>query len=630
MVARLPVNGTLNSVHFPLDPTMGSSDGYQSVDDSQSQGNDPQQVDIDEMLAEAQPRRIFTSLLRSPELQQIISELPATTFAEVLQLFSPEYFIEPNKEIQSHLHPTIAFKNRVLPLTILMARFAETLRMIVERRRSAGFTIGLAEYTHLLSCYASMGHGEMADKIWEEMVAHRIEPNVQCYNYLMEAKAWNRCYTAKENHRLRSTRWIYEKRRWWPSNPGYQGYKTGEDGVRDEVHQLFNSMIENGLNPNEATFLHIMTAASREWDIGAVKNTLRTVWGVDVDLLDNDQNDHPQVVVYATSSPLHPSPRLLYTVAHIFGSNNDFATALKLVDFISQSYSIPVPQYVWQELLQWSFILSLERFGPKAEENMIGKIPRDSPLKLFEVCTSTPYNTPPTFKMHDMITKVGWIRQSKNRTFQNMHAGRQLFLTTLRKRNQLFQELIIMHKKLAFSKERSDSLQHSSADDDIFKSFSPHDEDYKLPKPAFEYHLTHLYPSITYPGAYWELYDSLKLLNIRVAREALYIQRWIRLVFSRRKWTGTKERWERQELPDFIAEWREFLPYRVFYHIKSGAIEFEPGSFWPEGHRWDLASFVLPLWDSEERVLRALMTESEFQELFDNSPATGDYQLEEG
>ncbi|WEW61059.1 hypothetical protein PRK78_006548 [Emydomyces testavorans] len=580
---------------------IGNHSRDQVISDGQVQDHATQQIDIRAILEEGQPARIMAGFLGSPEFQRAVHELPATTFVEVFRLLSPEYFIEPNKKIQSRLHPTTAYLNRILPHCIVIARFAARLESIASLRR-AYHKLGLAEYTHLLSCSASMGYGRMAHSVWEAMARDRIEPTVECYNYFMEARVWDNAYVAKENHRLRSTLWIYEKRRRWWSNPGYRGYKTGKGGVRDEVHQLFDTMVKSGLNPNESTFIQIMTAASREWDVKAVKVTLKTVWNIDVDLLEKDPNNHPQVTVYATTSPLHPSSRLLYAVAHIFGSNNDFAMALKLVDFISQNYSIPIPQRVWQELLQWSFILSIERFGKHARENMVGKIPRDSPSKLFDVLISPPYNAIPNHRMYDIVVKLGWIEQSRDYTFQHMRAGRSLFLETLRTRDHSFHELSKMYKELATMRKAGLSSENLSFFADETENTPGIDDRYStLSKPAYKHQLSHLYPSIKSPGPYWDLYNKLKLLNIKVAREVIYIQRWIRLVLTRRKWVGPKELWERQGIPDFIQEWREFLPYRVFYHTKTGTVEFDPVSFFPKDHQWDLARFMLPLWDADER-----------------------------
>ncbi|EEP80145.1 predicted protein [Uncinocarpus reesii 1704] len=573
------------------------------------QGSAAHSINVQAILEEAQPGRILAALKSSAELQNAIQEVPAATYVELLRLLSPAYFIEPYKELHAHLHPLTAHLNRILPLTIRMAQFAEQLDAIVKLRRRAGHRLGLAEYTQLLSCSASMGYGQMASFLWTEMGEDGIEPTVECYNYLMEAKVWDRAYIAKENHRVRSTQWIYDKRRRYPRNPGYRGYRTGKDGVRDQVHQLFRAMVASGLIPNEATFINVMTAASREWDMKTVKTTLQTVWGIDVDLLENDPGSHPPVSIYATSSPLHPTPRLLHAVAHIFGSNNDFSMALKLVDFVSQSYNIPIPQRVWQELLEWSFVLSLERFGDSGD-SMVGKIPRNSPVKVFEVLTSSPYNASPNFKMYNILFKVAWIKQSKD-TFDHMKSGRELFRETLRTRNRLFHRLLRRHGEIASTRNLNNPLDINPSR----RSNQP-DDDEVLPKPAHEYRLAPLFPSITCPGDYWDLYNTVKSLNIKVARELLYIQRWIRLILTRRKWRGTKEQWERLGVPNFIEEWKEFLPYQVFYHTKTGVVEFDPSSFWPEGHRWDLASFMLPLWDAENRLL----SKSEQETFLDVAP----------
>ncbi|OAL68738.1 hypothetical protein A7D00_7353 [Trichophyton violaceum] len=519
------------------------------------------------VLLEGQPDKVIAIFLDPGNNDYIMRQLPATTFIEALRLLSPAYFVEPWRKIQRSFHSSAAEYAKVEPLAQIFDRFARNLGTIVEARRRAGHTLGLAEYTHLLDCARSMGDEAMANTLWEEMIADGISPDVLCYNYYMEAKVWNMAFIPKENHSLRSTPWIYRKRRFKRSNPGYRGYKTGKDGVRDEVHSLFKDMVVDGLDANESTFIQLMIASGREWDIAAVKDTLKTVWNIDADRLQKGKEDLPPVTPYHPSSPLHPTDELLLAVAHIFCTNNDIPTALQLVDFISVNYNVPIPQRTWMELFVWSYILSTNRYGQNAEDNMIGHIPKDSVIGIFKTMTSEPYNMKPTLQVYDILTKLNWSRQAVDPTEGFMRDGRKMFQTTLSKRRVLAKQLIQAWKDLELENNSPSSESSSNLEQTATSSL-------RRVNPLS------LTPPLTAPKAYWDLYHRFQVVHMATCRELDYLQTWALFMLLRRRWTGTKYDWERRGLPNTVNEWKIFLPRIVRYHITNGMVEFDPAQFW--------------------------------------------------
>ncbi|KAK2873466.1 hypothetical protein FQN49_002341 [Arthroderma sp. PD_2] len=530
-------------------------------------------------LLEGQPGKVMAVFLDPDNYDYVMRQLPDTTFVEALRLLSPSYFVEPWRKIQRSFHSSAAHYAKVEPLAHIFGRFAKDLSTIVEARRHAGHTLGLAEYTHLLNCARSMGDEAMANTLWEEMLADGIKPDVLCYNYYMEAKVWNMAFIPKENHSLRSTPWIYRKRGFRRSNPGYRGYKTGKDGVRDEVHNLFKDMVVDGLDANESTFIQLMVSSGREWDIAAVKDTLKTVWNIDTDLLQNGEEDLPPVTPYHPSSPLHPTDELLLAVAHIFCTNNDISTALQLVDFISVNYNVPIPRRTWMELFVWSYVLSTNRYGPNPEDNMIGHIPKDSVLGIFKTMTSEPYNTEPTLQMYDILTKLHWGRQAVNATVDSMNDGRKTFRRTLAKRRVLSRQLVQAWKNLhAEHNNHNGSGRHLSIKSDGGKgSRSAQTTSRGLRAHVNPLSLT---PSQTDPRSYWDLYHRFQIVQMAACRELDYLQTWALFMLLRRRWTGTTFEWERRGLPEIVQEWKLFLPHMVRYHITGGMVEFDPSEFW--------------------------------------------------
>ncbi|OAX80517.1 hypothetical protein ACJ72_05149 [Emergomyces africanus] len=403
-------------------------DTYYSTDDG-----------ILDYLDRERPDMAVYAFLGPEQIQSITYNLPGPAFAAALALLTPSHFIEPHKKLHRKFHPAVAHAKGYKTLEVIFDEFKRVLHFAVERRRAAGFTLGIAEYTHLLDCARSMGDADMADWLWHDMtVVDQIEPTTACYNHYMEAKGWHHSYVSKEKFNLRFTPWVYRKRSYINKNPGYQGYTTGgEDGVRKQVLRLFDEMVAKGQQPDEATYVNVMIASSREGHIVAVENVLKTVWNIDVELImtREDPANIPPVTEFSPTSPLHPTSRLLYAVAHIFGSNNDLSTALQLVDFISSHYKVPIPDSVWLELIEWSYVLSVKRWGPRARENSAGKVPKETVRALFDTMTSNPYNMKPTIPLYDMLISTSWSRCNLEQTVRYMREGYALFQETLRRRN---------------------------------------------------------------------------------------------------------------------------------------------------------------------------------------------------
>ncbi|PGH34986.1 hypothetical protein GX50_02226 [[Emmonsia] crescens] len=384
------------------------------------------------------PDMAVYAFLGPEQIQSITYNLPDAAFAAALSLLTPSHFIEPHKKIHRRFHPAVAHAKGYKTLEMIFDEFKQVLHFALEKRRAAGFRLGITEYTHLLDCARSMGDADMADWLWHDMTVDKIEPTTACYNHYMEVKAWHHAYVAKEKFNIRYTPWVYRKRSYSNRNPNYQGYRTGgEENVRQQVLRLFDEMVGKGQQPDEATYVNVMVASSREGHIVAVENVLKTVWNIDVETImtREDPANIPPVTEFSPASPLHPTYRLLYAVAHIFGSNNDLSTALQLVDFISTHYKIPIPDSVWLELVEWSYVLSAKRWGPRARENSVGKIPRETVRTLFDTMTSSPYNVKPTIPLYDMLITTYWSRSDLDHTLKYMREGYALFQETLRRRN---------------------------------------------------------------------------------------------------------------------------------------------------------------------------------------------------
>lgn len=495
-------------------------------------------------LAQMQPDCVMEAFLDPQNYDILFRSLPATTFAEAFRLLSPRYFTDDYKKCHRYFHPIVADARLYKPLRAVCDEFFANISTIAYKRRHAGHSLGLYEYAHLLDCARAMGHGYMAGEVWRDISRRGLTPNLECFNYYMETKAWDRAYFTNEKFNLRPTPFVKDKRSRPFRNPSFMGYKTGPGGVKDEVSELFNLMTEQGIQGDEHTFVNVMTATAREGHMRGVKDILKAVWDIDVDLLTSteDERSHPQVRTYPPTSPLYPTERLLHAVAHIFGTNHDFPGGLQTVDFISRKYNIPIPEHVWMEILEWAYTLSVKRRGHDAYEQNPGKISPDAVLSIFNTITSEPYNIEPTMSMYHIMVKVSYNDKSIKEILKYMRAGLSLFTKTLETRdNKAFGLSILLP---AF--EEAQRQQHTQ------QIFNPFLKDY------------------------YTLCREYSLAQLQCACDSALLERWVRLLLhGARHWKEIhRVDWQRRVIPNMIEEWKEFFPRHVYYQMNQGTVSF--------------------------------------------------------
>ncbi|EEQ90009.2 uncharacterized protein BDCG_05129 [Blastomyces dermatitidis ER-3] len=638
------------------------------------------------------PDMVVYAFLGPEQIQSITYNLPDSSFAAALSLLAPSHFVEPHKKLHRRFHPAVAHAKGYKTLEVIFDEFKRVLHFAIEKRRAAGFKLGIVEYTHLLDCARSMGDADMADWLWYDMTVDGIEPTTACYNHYMEAKGWHQAYIPKEKLNLRFTPWVYRKRSYDHRNLGYQGYGTGsENSVRQQVLRLFDEMLARGQEPDEATYVNVMVASSREGHMVAVENVLKTVWNIDVELImtREDPANIPPVTEFRRTNPLHPTTRLLYAVAHIFGSNNNLSAALQLVDFISTQYQVPIPDFVWLELMEWSYVLSVRRWGPRAIENSVGKVPPQTVKRLFDTMISSPYNVKPTLPVYDMLISTSWSRYDLDDTLKYMREGYKLFQETLRRRNTTkrkfvghilsllpanirtevmlkdsYQRLLtslqksrvgmptgppldpaaralatlkakraqseadMARRRIAllradkkaqetgipppylnrgWARKHMKRIAQLEAEEEVERDEEA-ERDEEVERDQFNKH-GQFGPSalnLSMIKKYRAMKAAFNLEQLNASRDATMIERWVRLLISRR-WVPDADYWERQRLPSLLQEWEPFLPENVYYKIRNGVVEFLPISFWPHGKRErpekGVTDLEIGLYDSEKSVL---------------------------
>ncbi|PYH43849.1 uncharacterized protein BP01DRAFT_358283 [Aspergillus saccharolyticus JOP 1030-1] len=509
---------------------------------------DTRQEKLAYMLASGQPDMVM-DVLTDPQFSNVVGNLPDSTFIEAFLLLSPAHFIEPYRNIHRALHPTAERLMRIKQLKLIFNDFADNLAKIVRARISAGRFLGRAELTHLLVCAGAMGDIRMAQKAWQVMDSHEVKPDTQCYNHYMEALIWEGAFTGMEKYRLRMTPYAYKQRKYGLAGRGWEGYGTAARSVLREVRGVFEEMVERSIAPDEMTFTNLIIACSRVGYVPGMKDVLKTTWNIDVDELKTEEgwSRLPEVFHQDPASPLRPTSRLLFAVAHAFGTNNDMEAALRLVEAISTQYDIPVPERVWWELFERAYVLSRRRFGPDAERNAKGQI---SPLivtKLFDTMTAEPYNVRPTMEARCKLAKMAWESKRLKEFKAQMAAAYEILKET--RRNQ---------------------REARSAIETFIKWRSPRNSH-------------HTWQTRDLANAVY----SYNILSVRTAQQTELMNKLAKLLLIQRLWTGRDNpAWQTSIFPKVLEEWKDFLPEEFFFYTGSGVVNFHGPVRWGTQNRY--------------------------------------------
>lgn len=489
-------------------------------------------------LREQNPDMLLRAFFGASTDSEYVRSIPSTMFTEILRILDPEYFVEPYKSVHQDLSSAYVQQLGIRPIQTFFADFVGYVQEIISKRREAGHVLGIVEYKMLLNCARSVGDGETATAVWNDMRKVRVQPDTVCYNHYLEAKCWSGAYEPAQRPKLRVIPYNMVMRLGRERTEEFRGYQVGKPwGLKLEIVRLFDRMVREGMLGDEKTFALMMTAMGREGDLKGVKSILTMVWGVDVGrLMEDDEAALEAVKPYPMTSPLRPTTQLLSTIAHIFGSNNDIPTALRLVDYVSRQYSLPIPIGVWSQLLEWTFVLSKRRYGPrKTDGSNLGRLPFQSVASLWDTMVSEPYNIQPTMPMYNRYIKNMNIRQMVKPTLQKMREGKHLYQDAYRAYRIALRRYVTALKSYGKYSQRSNTR-------------------------------------ITINS----LQRKLERARMRRARDYTFLKRWVRLLLGNTRWNYDWSRsWDRRGMPDAIEEWRPFLPARVTYPVHGGTVSLD-------------------------------------------------------
>ncbi|KZF26686.1 hypothetical protein L228DRAFT_243190 [Xylona heveae TC161] len=500
-------------------------------------------------LRNKQHKTLLKVFLEASKDEQFIQSIPPATLTEILRMLDPDYFVEPIKELHEDLSTAYVRLLGIKPLDVEVSEYMRSIRRLTRIRRRANHPLDLTDYTFLLKCARAVGDSEAADGIWLDMMRDKVQPNTTCYNYYLAARCWAGHAHAGRRHKLRVMPYNMAMRQTAEPLPGFEGFRVKRQGIRSTVFQMFNEMVQQGVQGDERTFTLLMTAMGREGDMDGVKSVLKKAWNVDVDALLKAADEStlaPVVPLDKATSALYPGDDLLFAIAHIFGSNNDIPTAIRLVDYIARQYEIDIPLRVWAQLFEWTFVLSTPRSGERRHDGpQIGQLPLASVSQLWETMTSPPYNVRPNVPMYNRYVKNLYHRQMLGQMLARMEEGIELYSRSVkqfRRASNKYRKTVVAVRGSRNGQSRAQRKQA--------------EQESSLPIESLRFH-----------------YEMSRLVR---SRNHQMVRRWMRLLLGGRRWSaGPNNAWERTVLPDIIEKWRSFMPERIEYNTSGGRVEFD-------------------------------------------------------
>ena len=503
---------------------------------------------IPELLDENNPERIILGLVTPQIGDDFIKTATDETFARAICALDPEHFIVPYRDLYRYLKPSLETQPRyriVLSLEERVATFINILDSLVTQRQEHGHSLSLEVYRHLLRCTAAAGVGSFATNVFRNIMPEEgIEPDLDCYNYFMEAITWNEAYNRHERYRLRIITFNMLRRSSEVRPIGFFGHgvaspqnPNNRESIRLETLGVFNELVNEGLNGDEATFCNVMIAMGREGDLGSVKSVLKSVWNIDVEALDKyDEEELESPTYYEEGSPLRPSARLLFTVVHICCTNNDVALGGMLLDYISRNYNLDIPEHIWTHLLEWTYVLSIQHTKRKKETGHgDGRIARRAVASVYHVFHSEPYNVEP--KIVDLIFRVKAKIESKE-LYRAIEDLRECMVLLERERTRL--------------SELYDQMCAVLGDANYHLIFSD-----GLPSAEF-----------------LDLRRKFIMASLHLDCHIQLISITVRNTFVRKTWASSHQGtdWPYRGIPDMMAEWGQWLPNNIAYYTPTGHV----------------------------------------------------------
>ncbi|KAI2609162.1 hypothetical protein GGR54DRAFT_386652 [Hypoxylon sp. NC1633] len=388
------------------------------------------------------------SLMREFDLQEAVAALPRTTFTEFLRSLDP-LCVARYADVTGQTHVSVGMYQTLSMGDViddwgvrrLYSQLLQRMLILLSALKASGHILQTEEYFYLLRAAGAASDPKGAKWIWEEMVRTQTTDwrQSEAYAEFISARFLTRpLYTGYDKTRravtprdLHRSRLLLHGRR--VSKLDQLRFNTRLKRLRfglnkDTSHtedimrmmrktgpptRLFHKLLGDGIRMNEPLLCAMMIAFGRVGSLRFISSRiLDDYFGIHMTPSTSENQLGIQIAPYdmQTSRVAHrvrPTMRLMQAVVETYGSNGEIATAFALVDHISKAYDIPIPRSIWQDLLEWTYIMGSPPTSTAWKlAGMPSKIPSSSAIEvIWDTMTSAPYHVQPNFEQYNILIR---------------------------------------------------------------------------------------------------------------------------------------------------------------------------------------------------------------------------------
>ncbi|KAI1172952.1 mitochondrial ATPase expression-domain-containing protein [Nemania sp. FL0916] len=389
------------------------------------------------------------SALKPAQLQELATRLPRATFTEFFRALDPFRIGRDGDPIDEDHTPAGMFKMLQMSNAMedggvrrIYSRLLRRLIVLMRALQAAGYTLLNEEYICLFRCAGAVGEVSGVRAFWEDYVRGEHTAvawrNSETYHEFIKAR-WlteplytnydktSRMVTPRNLHRSRlslgyktlhkldrlslhvkSSKLKFGLDRAPPSQDSQEVMRRLRHNR--SARRLFRNLTTSqSYHISENFWCALMIALGRSGTLRLIgTDILQHVFGIRTPDPFSDDPDgtwamHPK---FGDGPPrITPNAQLMRTVVEVYCSNGYIEVAVQLMEYISKTYDIPIPPDVWQDLLEWTYIMSSKPISTAWNMAKFRKrIPSSQAVEIiWNAMVSPPYNQTPTFRSYSTL-----------------------------------------------------------------------------------------------------------------------------------------------------------------------------------------------------------------------------------
>ncbi|KAI1114627.1 mitochondrial ATPase expression-domain-containing protein [Nemania sp. NC0429] len=528
--------------------------------------------------------RVIQRLSRE-ELRNAAATLPRTTFTEFFRALDPlrvardcdpaaDSYISTGMVKLLHLESGIDLWG----VRRLFTGLLQQLLLLMQAMKMAGYSLHTEEYIALMRCAGACCDISGVKALWNDMIRGPavVWRNEETYIEFIEARFLTeplytnyekvtRMVTPRNLHRSRLQLHDNSVRRLDNLHFGMRK-KRGLFGLNKDVGHmeglaralrgnshilklLRTVVLARSFRMSERLLCALMIGLGRSGSLRLIgTEILEKYFGIKTPhpIAKESKDKDKQGAATPERPRIVPTVRLMRAIVEVYGSNAEIGVAVQLVEYLSTTYNLPIPPDVWQDLLEWTYIMSTPPASTAWKiAGMRMKIPNIQAVEMiWNAMTAPPHNHIPTFQNYSLLIRSLIVQTP---------VGLAPILSHMREAVALYDEQCREYEAAAFA-----YIHHLR--DGVISSAATH---------RFE--------------------------SARFKKQSMWydISRWCRMILKNQPYS-TDSPFPNPAVPGFIEEFRPFLKNAIQYRIPTGDVKLVDPA---------LETFrVIPTGEIEQRV----------------------------